>query len=104
MKHEHRSLILLFISLLTINDIYAQKSNTIEAKAARIHQSAFTVDSHTDAPLNFLNKNYDISKDNSKTLTRTCVDFPRMRQGGLDAAFFAVFIGQGPRTDRKAHV
>jgi len=98
MKHEHRSLILLFISLLTINTIYAQKNNTIEAKAARIHQSAFTVDSHTDAPLNFLNKKYDISKDNSKTLTRTCVDFPRMRQGGLDAAFFAVFIGQGPRT------
>ncbi len=98
MKHEHRSLILLFISLLTINTIYAQKNNTIEVKAARIHQSAFTVDSHTDAPLNFLNKKYDISKDNSKTLTRTCVDFPRMRQGGLDAAFFAVFIGQGPRT------
>jgi len=98
MKLAFRSLLLLFISLLAINTLSAQKKQIIETKAARIHQSAFTVDSHTDAPLNFLNKNYDIAKDNSKTLTRTCVDFPRMRQGGLDAAFFAVFIGQGPRT------
>jgi membrane dipeptidase len=27
------------------------------------------------------------------------VDFPRMKEGGLDAEFFAVFIGQGPRDD-----
>jgi membrane dipeptidase len=28
-----------------------------------------------------------------------CVDFPRMIEGGLDAEFFAVFTGQGPRND-----
>ena len=28
-----------------------------------------------------------------------CVDFPRMKEGGLDAEFFVVFIGQGPRND-----
>ncbi len=98
MKPAYKSMYLLFISLLAFSNLSAQKSNTLETKAARIHKSAFTVDSHTDAPLNFLNKKYDISKDNSKTLTRTCIDFPRMREGGLDAAFFAVFIGQGPRT------
>jgi len=27
-----------------------------------------------------------------------CVDFPRMKEGGLDAEFFAIFIAQGPRT------
>lgn len=26
------------------------------------------------------------------------VDLPRMAEGGLDAAFFAVFVGQGERT------
>jgi membrane dipeptidase len=98
MKIANRTISMLFISLLTLNHISAQNKNTLETKAARVHQDAFTVDSHTDAPLNFLNKNYDISKDNSKTLIHTCVDFPRMREGGLDAAFFAVFIGQGPRT------
>jgi membrane dipeptidase len=98
MKLAYRSIFMMFISLLAFNQVSAQNKNSVEAKAARIHQSAFTVDSHTDAPLNFLNKKYDISIDNSKTLPHTCVDFPRMRQGGLDAAFFAVFISQGPRT------
>jgi membrane dipeptidase len=28
-----------------------------------------------------------------------CVDFPRMKEGGLNAEFFAVFTGQGPRND-----
>jgi membrane dipeptidase len=28
-----------------------------------------------------------------------CVDFPRMKEGGLHAEFFAVFIGPGPRND-----
>lgn len=98
MKLAYRSIFTLSISLLAFNCISAQNKTSIEAKAARIHQSAFTVDSHTDAPLNFLNKKYDISIDNSKTSPRTCVDFPRMRKGGLDAAFFAVFISQGPRT------
>ncbi|MDO9256576.1 MAG: dipeptidase [Bacteroidales bacterium] len=98
MKPELKLILFLFFSLLVLNSSTAQKSNSLEAKAARIHQSAFTVDSHTDTPLNFLNKSYDISKDNSKTISRSCVDFPRMRAGGLDAAFFAVFIGQGPRT------
>ena len=91
-------MLLMCISFLAMNSLSAQKKQDIETKAARIHESAFTVDSHTDAPLNFLNKEYDIAKDNSKTLPRTCVDFPRMREGGLDAAFFAVFIGQGTRT------
>jgi hypothetical protein len=29
---------------------------------------------------------------------RGCVDFPRMKEGRLDAEFFAIFLGQGPRT------
>jgi len=28
-----------------------------------------------------------------------CVDFPRMKEGGLHSEFFAIFTGQGPRDD-----
>jgi len=28
-----------------------------------------------------------------------CVDFPKMKEGGLHSEFFAVFTGQGPRND-----
>jgi membrane dipeptidase len=89
---------LAFICLISVNTISAQKNNSIEAKAARIHKAAFTVDSHTDAPLNFSNKKFNVALDNSETLPYSCVDFPRMRKGGLDAVFFAVFTSQGPRT------
>ncbi len=36
---------------------------------------------------------FDLGKSHDKG----CVDFPRMKEGGLNAEFFAVFIGQGPR-------
>jgi membrane dipeptidase len=83
---------------LASNYSSAQKKSKIEAKAERIHKSAFTVDSHTDAPLNFIDKRFNIAIDNSITMPYSCVDFPRMRKGGLDAVFLAVFTAQGPRT------
>lgn len=89
---------LIFAFIASIHPLSAQKARSLEARAARIHEAAFTVDSHTDAPLNFTNKKFDIAKDNSITMPHSCVDFPRMRKGGLDAVFFAVFTSQGPRT------
>jgi membrane dipeptidase len=108
MKFFSTFLLVALLCLFSGTFAFAQNNNSIEAKATRIHQDAFTVDSHTDAPLNFSNKKFDIAKDNSETLKRSCVDFPRMRKGGLDAVFFAVFISQGPRTTEgnakaKAH-
>jgi membrane dipeptidase len=108
MKFFSTFLLVALLCLFSGTFAFAQNNNSIEAKATRIHQDAFTVDSHTDAPLNFSNKKFDIAKDNSETLKRSCVDFPRMRKGGLDAVFFSVFISQGPRTTEgnakaKAH-
>ena len=99
MKIPFIQITLFFSCLLVLNPTFAQKNNSIEAKAAKIHQSVFTVDSHTDAPLNFTNKKFDIAKDNSTDMPFSCVDFPRMRKGGLDAVFLAVFTSQGPRTE-----
>ena len=90
--------ILVIIWLTSVNTLSAQKDNSLEAKAARIHKAAFTVDSHTDAPLNFSNKKFNVALDNSESMPYSCVDFPRMHKGGLDAVFFAVFTSQGPRT------
>jgi membrane dipeptidase len=97
MKPVFTLTILALFCVASFNTISAQKNNSIEAKAARIHKAAFTVDSHTDAPLNFSNKKFNVATDNSGTMPYSCVDFPRMRKGGLDAVFFAVFISQGPR-------
>jgi len=72
------------------------KFSSVEEEAAYIHNKVFTVDSHTDTPMNFSSENFDFGKDNS-TSGRSKVDIPRMEKGGLDGIFLAAFIGQGPR-------
>ncbi len=68
-------------------------------KALLWHERAFTVDTHCDTPFKLLEKGWDIGQYH-KTGERGsgCQDLPRMKEGGLDASFFAVFVGQGPRT------
>lgn len=64
-------------------------------RADKIHASILTVDTHCDTPMSFSDPDFDLGVRNEEG----CVDFPRMEEGGLDAEFFAVFIGQGPRND-----
>jgi membrane dipeptidase len=64
-------------------------------KAERIHSSILTVDTHCDTPMNFAESNFDLGVWHEKG----CVDFPKMKAGGLNSEFFAVFIAQGIRND-----
>lgn len=77
---------------------FSQYTPQQQAKAARIHNKIFTVDSHADTPMNLFDPKFDVSKDNSQALHRSKVDLPRMKNGGLDGIFFAVFESQGART------
>ena len=70
---------------------------TVEEKADRIHNKVLTLDSHTDTPLKFMNDDFDISIEHDARTGGGKIDIPRMEKGGLDAVFFAVFIGQGSR-------
>lgn len=74
----------------------AETENTIEKKAAKIHDAAFTVDSHTDTPLRLTDPDFDFMVNNASR--RSKVDLPRMKEGGMDGIWFAVFVGQGERT------
>ena len=67
----------------------------LATRADKIHRKILTIDSHCDTPLNMIRNDYDLGVRNDNG----CVDFPRMKEGGLDAEFFVVFIGQGPRND-----
>ncbi len=64
-------------------------------QADKIHASILTVDTHCDTPMEFSDPSFDLGDRHEEG----CVDFPRMVEGGLHAEFFAVFTGQGPRTD-----
>jgi membrane dipeptidase len=62
-------------------------------KARAIHDRVITLDTHDDIdPQNFTRqKNYTQRLD-------TQVNLPKMVEGGLDASFFIVYVGQGPLT------
>jgi membrane dipeptidase len=64
-------------------------------RAERIHHDILTVDTHCDTPMSLIESDFDLGVKHD----RGCVDFPRMKGGGLNAEFFAVFISQGPRND-----
>lgn len=90
-------LILIFLILVSCTD--GKKDVDLESKAEEIHESVLTVDSHCDTPLMMMRGEWDIGvRHESGQRRRGKIDLPRMREGGLDAAFFAVFVGQGERT------
>jgi membrane dipeptidase len=67
-------------------------------KAAKIHEKILTVDTHADAPINMVKEGFDIAQKHIFEEDGSQIDFPRMKEGGMDAMFFAVYVGQGKRT------
>lgn len=72
----------------------------INLKTERIHRDFLTIDTHCDTPINLMKGDYSLGVKNEKG----CVDFPRMKEGGLDAEFFAVFMSQGKRDDSTTNL
>jgi membrane dipeptidase len=66
----------------------------LEAKARAIHERVMTLDTHVDIPLEYATHEADPGG-----FTELQNDLPKMRAGGLDAAFFIVYTPQGPLND-----
>ena len=67
------------------------------ARAREIHDRALTIDTHVDIPFNFATEDVDpgVRGDHQ-------VDLPKMNEGGLNAAFFIVYVGQTERTPENS--
>jgi len=65
----------------------------IMTTAREIHERILTIDTHDDIPANFATAEVDPGVRGERQ-----VDLPKMREGGLDAAFFVVYVGQTERT------
>jgi len=95
-------LLLLFtsITIYGMQPVFAEKSGEshLQRKAARIHAKAITIDSHNDTPMWFTDSTFDFGQNHHGLRPKNRVDIPMMEEGGLDAAFFAVFTGQSDRT------
>jgi membrane dipeptidase len=69
------------------------------ARARALHRNMLTVDTHSDTSGSLLDKEWNIAERHQPgQRDSTKVDLPRMKEGGLDAEFFSVFVGQGELT------
>ncbi len=65
----------------------------LEARARAIHGDVIAIDTHDDISPNFATEESDPGQREGRQVT-----LPKMREGGLDAAFFIVYVGQTERT------
>jgi microsomal dipeptidase-like Zn-dependent dipeptidase len=67
-----------------------QTDSVLIIKADAIHKRILTIDTHNDSALKLNNPDL-------KPGIKMQVTFPYMKEGGLDAAFFAIYVKQGKR-------
>jgi len=80
--------------ILALSSLMAGQPDSITKRALKLHHSIFTMDTHSDTPL--VLGRYDMGVRNERG--QGTQDLPRMKEGGLSASCFAVYLGQGPRT------
>ncbi|MBM3514058.1 MAG: membrane dipeptidase [Alphaproteobacteria bacterium] len=73
----------------------AETEAELIAWARAIHERVLTVDTHVDIPANYGSDAYDPMKPGPRGQQ---VHIPTQIEGGLDATFLIVFVGQGPLT------
>ena len=76
------STILLLIATVGSSEI------TISERARRLHARAIVVDGHSDTPQRMVFDNFDMGHRDAEGH----VDIPRLKEGGLDAPFFSIFV------------
>lgn len=83
-------------ALLSISCTPREDEEALLAGARDIHDRVLTVDTHADTPSRLLREDWDIGeRHDPEERGSGCIDLPRMKEGGLDAEFFVVFVGQG---------
>jgi membrane dipeptidase len=89
------------MGLVALNAIQADE---VSARALSLHRRAIVVDTHVDVPSQHFDKtDLDLSQRHDPTWGH--IDIPRMREGGLDAPFFSIYIPAtvtGPEAVKRA--
>jgi membrane dipeptidase len=85
--------------LLALLPLLAHADTAVSPTALALHQRLLVLDSHLDTPLTLTRPGWNILERHDYRQDGSQVDLPRMREGGLDGGFFAVYTPQGPRTE-----
>lgn len=89
------SLKALFLTYLLISPFLPTLPQTVSNLVRDIHHKALVIDTHTDTPMELLNPEFNPAERHQAPKSR--VDFPRLREGDVDAIFFGLFTGQRDR-------
>ena len=80
----------------------AQAPSNVSPRAKQLHERAIVIDSHDDTPQRMLfEKGFDIGARHANGN----IDIPRMKEGGLDALFFSIWVPSdltGPPAVKRA--
>ena len=80
--------------------------DTLWARALRLHYDALVMDGHVDTPTEMLLRGYAFAERHRARGGSAHVDLPRMREGGLDAPFFSIWVsrtlGEGEQATGRA--
>lgn len=88
------------LMLLALLPLLAHADNSSVSPATlALHQRLLVLDSHLDTPLTLTRPGWNILERHDYRQDGSQIDLPRMREGGLDGGFFAVYTPQGPRTE-----
>jgi membrane dipeptidase len=80
------------IHVLSSDCLFAQDNK----KLNKIHHEAYVIDTHTDAPMMLVESYFNMAERHKAPDSR--IDFPRLREGDVDAVFFGLFTAQRDRT------
>src|SRR6184192_3055673 len=100
MRHARLSVAALVPTLLLCVSPAASRDD-IAARARKLHFSSIVLDTHDDTTQRFFSKNFDLAKRNPDGH----IDIPRMKEGGMSAIFFSIWIDgrtMGPPAIQKA--
>ncbi|WP_313803638.1 dipeptidase [Sphingobium sp.] len=81
------------------------QAQEVPKKVYQLHQGLLTLDTHLDTPASLDLPGWSIEQEHDVHKDYTQVDLPRMKKGGLDGGFWAIYTPQGPLTEegfRKA--
>jgi membrane dipeptidase len=76
----------------------ATGAQEVSKKVYQLHQRLLTLDSHLDTPASLDFPGWSIEEEHGVHTDFTQVDLPRMKKGGLDGGFWAIYTSQGPLT------
>jgi membrane dipeptidase len=77
----------------------AVQAQEVPKKVYQLHQKMLTLDSHLDTPASLDLPGWSIEEEHGVHSDYTQVDLPRMKKGGLDGGFWAIYTPQGPLTE-----